>query len=196
MDERIIAEGVVDGRPCRVERFHGAVTGDEPARSRFEAVYGAALSTDRPSPTEAHLAASGVFDELLCVTHESVSTDDELRARADRMNTTSERAVTVAALRAEEERALARARHAPPSDWSEIEEAMRDPRPGAGPHFSFVSMLPPYETRRCPLCLAPMRWIWFTSSRASWSEMGGRAGWLPVCERCRRWYALEVCVMS
>lgn len=88
------------------------------------------------------------------------------------------------------------ARHAPPHDWAEIEEALRDPRPGTGPHFSFVSMLPPYEARRCPRCLAPMRWIWFTSPRASWSEMGGRAGWLSICEPCREWSTLEVCVMS
>lgn len=45
----------------------------------------------------------------------------------------------------------------------------------------------------CPLCQTPpdrLTWTYFTTSRESWRNLCGRAGWLVVCEPCK----LEVAV--
>ena len=47
----------------------------------------------------------------------------------------------------------------------------------------------------CPTCARPaqeLEWAYVVSPGASWAELGGYAGWLSVCERCREQVAFYI----
>ncbi len=70
--------------------------------------------------------------------------------------------------------------------WEDVEACIQDPKLEKS-HGVKAEYLP--EARACPTCNTPpekLRWIYFITPPVTWEQRRGRAGYLLICEKCRR----------
>ena len=73
--------------------------------------------------------------------------------------------------------------------WEDLEDSRRNRRlqkkhPVAEGKGIYLAQAKP-----CPGCPTPpdgLSWFYFESPKATWEMLCGRAGWMVVCDRCKR----------
>ncbi len=178
----------------------GELSGDEHMKLRFQRIWDATdqeayrLSLDKRvrSHFRVELAAHilrYLCNETLLLERAQVSTPEELQRVADVWNGCSDGCIyTADDVRLAEEENIQRSQTGPPYSWSEIEEMLTDAAQPCEP--------PPMDHPKCPECLLPMEWIWFSSPTETWDMLCGRAGWTAVCRPCKSWRPCRVAIMN
>jgi len=135
-------------------------------------------------------AVSRSFDEVLDLYTERFESPEILAKRAAAWNAHGgDRHWTVEDLVEMEKEENWNLHHGPPFSWDEIEDCLSGKQyPSPCP--------PPTDRPRCLDCLDPMEWIWFSSSAGTWELSCGRAGWTPICRKCRTWRRCDEMVIS
>lgn len=193
--------GFEGGRKRVLVWLDGELTGDEDLKARFlklwngadHEAYRAGLKEFAQPYWQSCLAEEilqNLFTETLDFEVGRVSTLEELQAWADKWNShgLSDHHYTAEDMRRIEEDDNRRNHQGPPFRWSEITASLRRKTRPLGS--------PPKDTPRCLECLQPMEWVWFRSSARTWQMLCGRAGWTPICRKCKTWRRCRVTIMN
>ncbi|WP_299425708.1 hypothetical protein [uncultured Meiothermus sp.] len=192
--------GLEGGRKRVLIWLDGALTGDENLKERFPELwnrtdhqaYQAGLQEYEQPYWQSRLARDllqNLFAETLDFETGRVLTDAELQAWADQWNGYGgDRHHTIEDMRQIEEEDNQNLHQGPPYHWEEIAASLRRKSEPLDP--------PPAHTLKCLECLQPMEWIWFRNSPRTWQMLCGRAGWTPICRRCKTWRRCRVSIMN
>lgn len=188
------ATGLESGQKRSLEWFNRQPLGDPDLVERFAKALRTLRETSAGDPHDPALvetALRSLFDELIDFERTWFQTPSELEEAARRLNASSPGTpVTAAELDRKQSEEHLSQHFCPPYDWDEIEACLalrrRAPRRSVRPEFR----------PKCLACLRPMDWIYFRSSPETWELECGRAGWTPICRKCKTWRACEVAMMS
>lgn len=200
-----IATGILNGRKQSLTWCDGILEGDADAVDRFMNAWQA---TDRktfhenlPKHEQAGWARilvrkilmEQVFDEVPEMEAYRKISLERLQEWADSWNShEAGRNYTAADMREIEERVNRAKNQGPPYSWKEIEVGLQAFQGST----SNRSSEPPTDIPTCFECLKPMEWIWYQSPPETWTHLCGRAGWVPICRRCKTWRKCRIRIMN
>ena len=130
------------------------------------------------------------FDELLDLYTERFESPEILAKRAEAWNAHGgDRHWTLEDLQSMEIEDNRKRHQGPPYSWDEIEDCLSEKQQP-------LPCPPPVNLPKCISCLDHMEWIWFCSSSWTWQHLCGRAGWTPICRKCKTWRPCDEMVIS
>lgn len=195
--------GLENGQKRILEWMEGELRGDDDLKDRFQRMWSSlnheAYRKKLPEYRREDWAEdlvkellAKVFEETLDFETAHISTSQRLQEWADAWNSHGgDHHYTVDEMREIEEHDNWAHHHGPPYEWREIEAVL------AGKvKVDEATGQPPEDHPKCLECLAPMEWIYFSSSPQTWRDSCGRAGWTAICKACKTWRPCRVSVMN
>ncbi|WP_395736429.1 hypothetical protein [Prosthecobacter sp.] len=195
--------GLEKGAKRILEWFEGELIGDADLKDRFQKMWDAVDHRKYCKKLPEHLRESWTYylveellgkvvEETLDLERAHISTEQRLQEWADAWNSHGgDRHYTIDDMRKMEEDQNWSNHHGPPYEWREIEAVLS----GKIKAFGNAGQ-PPDDYPKCLECLAPMEWIYFSSSPETWAGECGRAGWTAICKKCKTWRPCRISVMN